>query len=82
MKVYSPWSAFERQSQSVSHDNHESFLVDAALKRQIELEQTEDVELDRNFPLKLVEEAMRRKASLADRLRYIKQYNMIEGFVV
>jgi hypothetical protein len=81
MKVHSPWSTFERQVQSVTHDNHESFLVDAALKRQIELEQEEDVELDRNFPLKLVEEAMHRKASLSDRLRYIRRYSAYEGYV-
>jgi hypothetical protein len=78
MKVHSAWSAFERQSQSVALDNHRSFLVDAALKRQREIEQEEDVDLDRDFPLKLAEQAMRRKASMQDRLRYIRRYNLVE----
>lgn len=78
MKVHSAWSAFERQSQSVALDNHKSFLVDAALKRQTEIEQEDDIELDRDFPLKLVEQAMRRRTSLQDRLRYIRRYDLIE----
>jgi len=82
MKVHNPWSAFETQAQSITLDNQKSFLVDAALKRQIELEQSEDVELERNFPLRIVEEAMRRKASLQDRLRYIRRYDAVEEFTV
>jgi hypothetical protein len=81
MKVHNAWSMFEKQSQNVALDNHASFLVDAALKRQIEIEQEENIELDRDFPLKLVEQAMRRKASMQDRLRYIKRYDFSEDMI-
>jgi len=81
MKVHNAWSAFERQALNVPLDNQRSFLVDAALKRQNEIENEEEVDLERDFPLKLVEEAMRRKASLQDRLKYIRRYALMEGNV-
>ena len=75
MKLYSQWSDFENALLKTAANGIMEILQCAALKKKMEIENTEDVELSDIFVRNLLTTACRQKRSPQEQLRFIRHYH-------
>jgi hypothetical protein len=79
MRLSKMWGDFERAIINASSNDIYDILYSAAMKRKIEIESNEDLEINDSFINNIVNQAIRRKRSPIEQLRYIKRYEEYEN---